>query len=191
MASKNETRQHILQTAVSLFQSQGYARTTTQAIAAEAGVAEVTLFRHFGSKEKLFQAVVGQVGGTAVLTQIENQLSGDYHADLLFVTKHILQILTAQRETIRLMMFEASHFPEVQVAVTKNPRELRQLLSRYFQQQIDRGLVRPLDPEIMAQSLFGTLFGYAVGLDEPLSVDISLDEIAAQFVDIFVEGTAV
>ena len=53
-----DTRGRILQAAVKLIVEQGYARTTTRAIAAEAGVNEVTLFRHFGSKEKLFHKMV-------------------------------------------------------------------------------------------------------------------------------------
>ena len=44
----------ILEAARSTFAEKGYARTTTREIAARAGVAEVLLFRRFGSKAKLF-----------------------------------------------------------------------------------------------------------------------------------------
>ena len=53
---KKKARQRILEAAAESFQSLGYARTTTQAIAAKASVAEVTLFRHFGDKQTLFLA---------------------------------------------------------------------------------------------------------------------------------------
>jgi len=191
-SSKDKTRRHILETAARLFQSQGYARTTTQTIAAEAEVAEVTLFRHFGSKEKLFQAVAQKLSGSDMLSSIESKLTGDYHADLLLIGQHVLPGLIAQRETIRLLMFEASHFPEVQEAVTKNPHELRQMLSDYFQGQIEEGKVQNLNPEVMAHAFFSMLFGYAVGLDtltEPLTPEIALNEIIEQFIHIFVNGT--
>ncbi|MCA9890374.1 MAG: helix-turn-helix transcriptional regulator, partial [Anaerolineae bacterium] len=45
--SKKTARQRILETAKHSFQTYGYARTTTQAIAEQAAVAEVTIFRHF------------------------------------------------------------------------------------------------------------------------------------------------
>ena len=44
----------ILEAARRTFAEKGYARTTTREIAARAGVAEVLLFRRFGSKAKLF-----------------------------------------------------------------------------------------------------------------------------------------
>jgi AcrR family transcriptional regulator len=190
--TKEQTRQHILEKAAYLFKTQGYARTTTYEIATQAGVAEMTLFRHFGNKEKLFQTVAQGLGGSDMLTSIETQLSGDYHADLLLIGQHVLSGLIAQRETIRLLMFEASHFPEVQEAVTKSPRELRQTLSEYFQKQIEEGKVQNLNPKVMARAFFAMLFGYAIGLDtltEPLSTEISLDEFVEQFIHIFVKGT--
>ena len=109
--AKEQTRQHILEKATHLFQTQGYARTTTQEIAKQADIAEVTLFRHFGNKQKLFQAVAQQLSGSDMVAGIESQLTGDYHADLLLIGQQVLPGLIAQRETIRLLMFEASHFP--------------------------------------------------------------------------------
>ncbi|WP_284619238.1 TetR/AcrR family transcriptional regulator [Aquabacterium humicola] len=50
----------ILWTAVRLFARQGVAQTTTREIAAEAGTTERTLFKHFGSKEGLVEAVIAQ-----------------------------------------------------------------------------------------------------------------------------------
>ncbi len=48
----------ILETAARLFAQNGYARTSTVALAQEAGVAEGTIFRHFKSKEELFIALI-------------------------------------------------------------------------------------------------------------------------------------
>ncbi|GAA2580322.1 hypothetical protein CSIV_00310 [Microbacterium sp. CSI-V] len=50
---RNRTRQRILETAFELFETHGYDRTTTAQIAATAGVSEMTLFRHFASKDRL------------------------------------------------------------------------------------------------------------------------------------------
>ena len=45
--------------AMRMFETCGFAAATTKAIAAEAGVAEVTLFRIFGDKRKLFGGFLG------------------------------------------------------------------------------------------------------------------------------------
>ena len=56
--SAEQTRDRILDAALKLFSQKGFLGATTRGIARDAGVAEVTLFRHFGSKEKLFEEVI-------------------------------------------------------------------------------------------------------------------------------------
>ena len=48
------TRQRLLRAGLELYTSTGYRATTTPMIAAHAGVAEGTIYRHFDSKEDLF-----------------------------------------------------------------------------------------------------------------------------------------
>ena len=48
-----------------MFARDGLEGATTRAISREAGVNEVTLFRHFGTKEHLLEAVVGSAFGIA------------------------------------------------------------------------------------------------------------------------------
>jgi len=58
-------RQLLLAAAARVFARDGLEGATTRAIAGEAGVNEVTLFRHFGTKEHLIKAVVGSEFGPA------------------------------------------------------------------------------------------------------------------------------
>lgn len=53
-----EIRSLLMASAVHCFAGQGFARTTTRQIAADAGVSEVLLFRHFGNKAGMFEASV-------------------------------------------------------------------------------------------------------------------------------------
>jgi AcrR family transcriptional regulator len=55
-----QVRRSICECATSAFLEFGYKRTTTRAIAARAGVADSTLFRHFANKAALFQEAVVQ-----------------------------------------------------------------------------------------------------------------------------------
>lgn len=62
---KAPARQLLLVAAARVFARDGLEGATTRAIAREAGVNEVTLFRHFGTKEGLIEAVVGSQFGAA------------------------------------------------------------------------------------------------------------------------------
>lgn len=55
--AKLDTRNNIINVALDLFGKLGYTQTTTKLIAETAGVNEVTIFRHFESKETLFQEI--------------------------------------------------------------------------------------------------------------------------------------
>ena len=53
-----DRRLSLLQAALDLFSTQGYAGTTTRAIAERSGVTEALLYRHFATKQDLLRAVV-------------------------------------------------------------------------------------------------------------------------------------
>ena len=91
------------------------------------------------------------------------------------------------------MLCEAAHFPEVQEVMVQNPRQIRLMLAEYLRQQIERGQVRPLHPEAMAQAFLGMFFSYAIAaglLEDSLQPELSTEDLLAQFVDIFVMGTS-
>ncbi len=189
--SKKNARQRILESAAESFQSMGYARTTTQAIATSAGVAEVTLFRQFGDKQKLFQAVVQQIGGGPNLELVEAKLTYDLETDLRFISHHILHFFLAQKDAIRMLMFESIHFPEMKAALAQNPSGMIKLLVRYFEKQRDDGQVQVADPQVTAQAFMSMIFGYAIGMHpvgDLLPAEIPVDKMTAEFVRIFLAG---
>ncbi|MCR9063172.1 MAG: TetR/AcrR family transcriptional regulator [Cytophagales bacterium] len=53
-----EKQENILQAALKLFASEGYHATSTNKVAKSAGVSEGLIFRHFGNKEGLLDAVL-------------------------------------------------------------------------------------------------------------------------------------
>jgi AcrR family transcriptional regulator len=190
----DDTRQRILQAAARVFAEKGYARATTRALAAAVGVNEVTLFRHFGNKQNLFAAVMEQFGGPAVTTALEAQLTGDCGQDLRTVGIQLLNLLLERGDALRLMLCEASHFPEVQAVMVQNPRQIRRMLASYITRQIEQGRLRPLHPEVTAQAFSGMLFAYAIArgmLDDSIEPELTTEELVAQFVDIFMNGTVV
>lgn len=190
-SSSDDTRQRILLAAAQVFSENGYARATTRALAAAAGVNEVTLFRHFGSKENLFAAVIEQFGSPAVRTALEAKLTGDSAQDLHVVGIQLLDLLLERRDALRLMLCEATHFPEVQQVMVQNPRQIRRMLASYIDRQIELGRFRAIHAEVAAQAFSGMLFSYAIAkglLDDSIEPALDTEELVSQFVDIFMNG---
>jgi AcrR family transcriptional regulator len=188
----DETRERILQAAAQVFAREGYARATTRTLALAADVNEVTLFRHFGNKQNLFAAVVDRFAAPAVTAALEAQLTGDYQQDLLLMGRQVMQLMLERGEAVRLMLCEAEHFPEVRETMAQNPRHLREALSTYLQQQMQRGQVRELHAEAAAQAFWGMFFAYSISLwllGESVKPELETEELVDLFVDIFVRGT--
>jgi AcrR family transcriptional regulator len=58
LARKQETREKLIRAAASLFEKNGYNATGVDAVVSAAGVAKMTLYQHFPSKDQLVIAVV-------------------------------------------------------------------------------------------------------------------------------------
>jgi AcrR family transcriptional regulator len=193
MSPVEETRERILQAASRVFSRAGYAGAPTHAIADEANVNEVTLFRHFGSKKKLLMAVIERFSAVPDLgAALENQLTGDYRQDLLRIGRIFLEMLDRYRKVILMMICEAQHRHEVREVIAQTPLQQSLMLAQYLRQQIERGVVRELpNPELAAQMFFGTFFDFSIGQPpaDPATPRPSTETVVEQIVDIFVEGT--
>jgi AcrR family transcriptional regulator len=69
--SSSQTRDRLARAALDLFTTRGYHETTTPLIAARAGVAEGTIYRHFPSKEDLLNEIF-RAGVRAFLEPVKN-----------------------------------------------------------------------------------------------------------------------
>jgi TetR/AcrR family transcriptional repressor of mexJK operon len=111
-------REAIAQAALTLFASDGYERTSVDAIAAEAGVSKRTVYSHYGDKESLFLSVVRDTY-EAMLARIaeivdrvpwERDVAGALTDCVTQITRSIAR--APERATLaRLLITEAPHFP--------------------------------------------------------------------------------
>jgi AcrR family transcriptional regulator len=67
---KEQTRQRLLDTALELFESKGYAATTIDDIAAAAGTTRVTFYAHFPSRRAIMAALINRLN--AILERHES-----------------------------------------------------------------------------------------------------------------------
>ena len=188
----DDTRSRIIRAASQLFSEKGFAGTTTRAIAERANVNEVTIFRHFGTKENLAKAIMDQFGGPAIAGDLEMHFSGDYRQDLMMIGETMLAVMTERSDAMRMAICEAGNFPEFREVVANNPRQLRLMLARYFESQMQAGVIRSGHPEGLAQAFLGMFFSYVVlqgFLLDGLQPEMSPEGIVFQFVSVFIDGT--
>lgn len=108
-------RQAILEAAIDLFLAQGFAATTLDAIAAQAGVAKGTIYLYFADKEALFRALVqdrvGPVIGEAeaAAPAFAGPFSVLLRQLVLGFVRQVLQ--TDRRRLLQLVLTEAPRFP--------------------------------------------------------------------------------
>jgi len=151
-------RHLLLQAAARVFARDGLAGATTRAIAREAGVNEVTLFRNFGSKEHLLEAVVGQTFSPpeAPVLAEASSLPDDLAA---FATRYDA-LLVANLPLLRTMIGEIHRHAECEHRALKGIfAPLRSALVERLGLARRAGELRPgLKPEAAADLLAGMIF---------------------------------
>ena len=190
--ARGEGRRLLLESARALFAERGYAGTSTREIARAASVTEPMIFRHFGSKAKLFEEAVLAPFNTFVSEYIADWAARPRGAKSAYLEacefyRGVYEVLSANRRLIHEMIGgRATGSP---VADNVSTPQLGALLERFEEiierERDDRGL-RPFDPVVMTRLLFGLVFSIAVhgdwmfqGATHPRpSVEAFIDEMA-------------
>jgi AcrR family transcriptional regulator len=188
-----DTRQRILQAATKLFSEIGFTLATTRLIAEAAGVNEITLFRHFGSKKALLMACIEAINATGFTATLENDLSGIYSTDILQMAKHQIADMRANVEVLRMLLCDVRSVPELREVLLSGGRGNLERLSLYFQRQIETGVIRQgLSAEALAiafDSLFSSSVLFEYVFQDSLSPRQTIDELVVPLADMFVRGT--
>ncbi len=185
------TADKILLAAIDLMAEKGYHGTTTKEIAAQAGVNEVTLFRHFGSKQKLLEAAFDRFHyGNEMEKLFRERLSGELKADLLFISRTYHRIMNRNRKLIMIVQKEGNNLPErVHERALRHPQQLKRLLTDYFSAMAERGKIVPSRPDLVALSFMWMNYGAFISkLGENPGPDVTLDDFIEESVSLFVRG---
>lgn len=189
-----DTREKIMDAALVLFSKKGYIGATTREIAGNAGVAEVTLFRHFSSKERLFEEVINTYSFLPALKGLLPTLKNmDYTDALTELAGRFLERLSERKELIRIMHAEIHIYPVKVKEIYHNfIDELFRTLASYFRELQLKKVLRDFSPEIGAGAFLGMFFSYFNSKELLLRKDMAAPDSAAvinEFVNIFTRGT--
>lgn len=188
----NTIRDRLLDAAARVYAETGYRGATTRRIAQEAGVNEITLFRHFGSKTTLIIEAVRQANLQHDCPRVPES-PGDPVAELRSWVHDELIHLTKLRSIIRTSLGEVEARPEIVPLIGEKPREVILALAAYVQQlQREGRAANDIDARTAARVLFGSLFADAMGRDVmPELYDHSLEESADHYATVFLRAIGV
>ena len=154
-----DTNTRILDAALGLFYRNGYDGTTTRAIAEGAGVNEVTLFRNFGSKEKIFLAVIErEMEMVADIEAFDLRPSGNIEDDLAKAGERIHHEMVSRAKLVKIAMVETSKDPRLWDSMNHVPSLILDKLTRYFGEAKEAGYIRDVNSELAAVTFFSFFF---------------------------------
>lgn len=188
------TRQRLLDAAYRVCAERGLQGATTREIADAARVNEVTLFRHFGNKEKL----IAELFARSMASQLEflNDLEAednDLERDLRRFAARFNEMLFANEALIRTIITEGKRHPEqARQVICESTKPMRQKLISYLEAAQNAGAVRrDLDVEPMIDAFTGMLLAGMLRRTSPIKViEYPQETYVDTCVDLFIRGIA-
>lgn len=157
-------RERIVQISQTLFSEHGYRHTTTKMIAEAAGVNEVTVFRHFGTKEGIVKAIIeSRATALAEIGRIlGDDATGDLYVDLLRAAQTQFRYIQANLKLIITLLQESFGEAALIDFVSYLPRQVKEIIKSYFERMQAEGKMNPVDVEETAILFITPTFGLAL-----------------------------
>jgi AcrR family transcriptional regulator len=190
----DDLRHRILHAAARVYAQHGWRGATTRRIAEEAGVNEVSLFRHFGSKDALLDAMMQE---SARLDGVEDLPREPRHPEdeLLQWAGAQRSHIASQRAMVRQMMSDARERPDAATCVSQQPNHAFETLRHYVVQLRRQGriagpeAVSPTEVAAAVTMLMGAIFSDALHRElMPTMFSQPVDETLRAYVRIFLRG---
>lgn len=160
------TRERILDGALVSFGTRGYDVTSLDALAAGLGVSKQTILHHFGSKEKLLDAVIDR-SAAELADALERALSkagpGFERVDALVRATFRL---AARRPALLGLMREVSRLgPPAATRMTDALDPLVERARSFLTSEMAAGAMRQQDPRLLLLSSYSTVIGVATEVE--------------------------
>jgi TetR/AcrR family acrAB operon transcriptional repressor len=188
-----QTRQKLLDAALTVFSQKGYTATRLEDVARVAGVTRGAIYHHFGSKAELYSALIeeaNKVGNSAIDRAVSE--GGSFIEIVSRILVYTFALLEDERRFSEVMALQLTT-PDVEVLSQRRYDEAQELvasISGFFRVIIEQGeLRRDLDPLVAARAFLGYQYGLAslwLFNRDAFSIKDSAPELA----EIFVQGIA-
>lgn len=193
---QEERRTQIIEVAIDLFANKGFKGATTREIACAADISEAIIFRHFATKEDLYDAIIAHTleKRFRVWEQEEGLLEtpSDLEASLRTFAHAYIRRNRQDPTFIRLMLYSALQdhkFRERFLEVYRSPYLLA--IRRMLEEGIGRGTYRPIDPGLTLRAFLWALLHYCISrfVAHTQNPDLSNEEaVVDNLVKVFMHG---
>jgi TetR/AcrR family transcriptional regulator len=194
-----DRRKQLIEVAIDLFSRKGFGGTTTKEIAAAAGVNEAIIFRHFATKQQLYEAILDYRTGNqkleegfAEFQQLMNKR--DDEGVVAWIVEKSLDVFREDPRFERLMLFAALEGHEIAVMHHNQVKTLFiDALGTYIAaRQRDGALVEGI-PELLIWAMGGMPAHYAMVryLFKGTTVQVSDDVVRETFTRILMNGLGI
>ena len=184
-----DIRDRILQAAARVYAQHGFRGATTRLIAIEAGVNEVSLFRTFGSKAALFEAMMQEHAAASPLPGLPDQ-PADPRAEITVWCAALLGHMREWRSLIRKSFGELEERPAAAVVMCEGPNCAASALDAYVIRLQELGMAdESADVSTAISMLISSMFGDAICRDViPDAFPEPAEEAPARYVAVFLRA---
>ncbi|WP_078381834.1 TetR/AcrR family transcriptional regulator [Sutcliffiella halmapala] len=165
-----DKQQKIVETAIKMFAEKGYSNTSTSEIAKAAGVAEGTIFRHYGTKDNLLLSVILPFIKEALPTMAENVFNEIMQVHILSfedflraLLKNRIEFVNGNKEIFQILVKEVLYKEELRKEIA--PYFTENVLSRIIiviEKYKESGELVELPSNTILRMLFTLIGGYLV-----------------------------
>ncbi len=168
MGTKRPDRKtQILSEATRLFSGEGYDKVTVKHLAEAVGISEPALYRHFDSKEKVYDAVLESIASRLETETLFERLKKEDDLEVLLrsLASHITSFFSDNEDLYRLLLFSA-------LRGHGRAREVYKLIRgsyvKFLTKQLDRlhkkQVIIKKHNDITARCFMGMVFECALGM---------------------------
>jgi AcrR family transcriptional regulator len=190
--SADLTKKRILAAAELVFSRDGFQGATTREIARQAGVNEVTLFRHFRTREELLRATLDQACATfeSLVGQSDEVWKDRLPERLEYYVREMYSVVRQREALVRAFASEARILPEsIRRALQEFMEQRKARLVARLKQAQELGLVRKdvdlsAASDLIRDSIHSAILRHTAYNTDPEAVDAHLQGVA----DIFYHG---
>jgi AcrR family transcriptional regulator len=185
------SRERILEAAARVYARHGFKGTTTRAIAIEAGVNEVTLFRTFGSKSALVEAVLIRHVSDQPPSSLPSEPTNP-HAELKAFIQFNLDRVGEMRPLLIHTMGEVDERADAKEFACRGRHQVHDIITTYISRLQEKGLARAdVDIQTAAVMLTGAIMSDVMG--RPIVPDVypPISEVAERYATLFLRAIGV
>jgi AcrR family transcriptional regulator len=188
-------REQILTAALRAFSEGGFAETTMDQVAAQAGVAKGSLYLYFPSKDALLEDLIQRYTLLPELPELIESLDSYPPAlGIPMLVGELWKRLRERKELARVQVREIqSHPARGRLYIEQVVMRASRTVAGYLEKWIKRGEIKPMNAMVAAQSMFGMLWYFLLTQDLMGGREVfplADQEIVTVIAQIFLGGTA-